>query len=245
MGREPLAAVFTVLAMLAPPGGQAVDPAWSSAFEAERPYLVATGVNPWFNLTPGNTLALEGGGTRLVITVLDETRVLDGVTTRVVEERETEDGQLVEVSRNFFAISTRTNAVFYFGEEVDIYEKGRVVGHEGAWLSGTGGARFGLMMPGLPLRGSRYYQEVAPGVAMDRAEIVGLDETVVTPAGTFRGVLKVDETTPLERGVREYKYYARDVGLIQDGELKIVRKQGGTELRPITARESSRPRSRT
>jgi len=35
--------------------------------------------------------------------------------------------------------------------------------------------------------------------------------------------VKVEETTPLEPGVREYKYYAREVGLVQDGPLKLVR----------------------
>ena len=44
----------------------------------------------------------------LVISILNETKVVDGVKTRVVEERESEDGELVEVSRNYFAISART-----------------------------------------------------------------------------------------------------------------------------------------
>jgi Concanavalin A-like lectin/glucanases superfamily len=52
----------------------------------------------------------------LTITVLNETKMVDGVETRVVEERETKGGKLKEVSRNYFAISKRTNDVFYFGE---------------------------------------------------------------------------------------------------------------------------------
>jgi hypothetical protein len=118
----------------------------------------------------------------------------------------------VEVSNNYFALCRRTNSVLYFGEDAG-----------GAWLSGEKGARFGLMMPGLPLLLARYYQEIAPGVAMDRAEIVSLSETVKTPAGEFRNCLKVEETTPLEPGVREYKYYAPGIGLVQDGALKLVR----------------------
>jgi hypothetical protein len=58
---------------------------------------------------------------------------------------------------------------------------------------------------------------------MDRAEIVSLVETVRTPAGEFKNCLKTAETTPLEPGVREFKYYARGVGLIQDGSLKLVK----------------------
>lgn len=78
-------------------------------------------------------------------------------------------------------------------------------------------------MPGLPLLGARYHQEVAPGTAMDRAEIVGLDEAVVTPAGEFRGCLRVEETTPLEPDEREYKLYAPGIGLVQDGALRLIR----------------------
>ena len=159
----------------------------------------------------------------MIISVLDETKMVDGVETRVVEERETRDGKLVEISRNYFAISKRTNDVFYFGEDVDIYKAGKVVNHSGAWLSGVNGARFGLMMPGEISLKAKYYQEIAPKVAMDRAEILSLNTTVNTPAGEFKNCLKVEETTPLEPGVKEYKYYAAGVGLVQDGDLKLVR----------------------
>lgn len=164
--------------------------------------------NPYFILEPGYQLVFEGGKERLTITVLDETKTIAGVETRVVDERETKDGKLTEVSRNFFAISKRTNSVFYFGEEVDIFKDGKVVGREGAWLAGEKGARFGLMMPGQVLLKARHYQEIAPKVAMDRAEIVSMSATVKTPAGEFKNCLKVEETTPLEPGTKEYKYYA-------------------------------------
>ena len=202
---------------------QTLDPSFTSRFDVEKSDLVSTGRNPYFLLVPGHVLTLEVGTTRLVITVLNNTQLVDGVETRVVEERETDKGELVEVSRNFFALSRRTNAVFYFGEDVDMYKNGKVVSHEGAWRSGVDGARFGLAMPGLPLIKARYFQEIAPKVAMDRAEILSLSETVKTPAGVFTNALKTEETTPLEPLAKEAKYYARDVGLIQDGDLKLVK----------------------
>ncbi len=168
-------------------------------------------------------LELANGGERLVVTVLSDTRNIDGVTTRVVEERETKDGRPVEVSRNYFAMSTRTNAVFYFGEDVDAYKDGKVVNHDGSWIAGESGARFGLMMPGLPLVKARYYQEIAPRIAMDRAEIVSMTETLQTPAGTFTSVLKTIESSQLEAGAGEAKYYAAGIGLLQDGSLKLVK----------------------
>ncbi|MGH9853840.1 MAG: hypothetical protein ACREBD_28695 [Blastocatellia bacterium] len=199
------------------------DALWTTEFAVEKSALSATGRNPYFILEPGYQLVFEGGKERLVITVQDETKLVDGVETRVVEERETKAGKLVEVSRNYFAISRRTNDVFYFGEDVDIYKNEKVAGHSGAWLAGVNGAKFGLMMPGEVWLRARYYQEIAPKVAMDRAEIVSLSETVKTPAGEFKNCLKVEETTPLEPGVKEYKYYAAGVGLVQDGSLKLVK----------------------
>ena len=157
------------------------------------------------------------------VTVLNETKTIDGVECRIVEERETKDGKLIEVSRNYYAIGKRTNSVYYFGEDVDIYENGKIVGHEGSWMSGKNGAKYGLMMSGLPLAGARYYQEVAPKAALDRAEIVGLGLTLKTPAGEFKNCLKIEETTPLEPDNEEAKLYAPGVGLLKDGSLSLVR----------------------
>jgi hypothetical protein len=203
---------------------------WTTEFPVDKQELASTGRNPYFILEPGHYLVLRGGGVELTITVLTETKMVDGVQTRVVEERETKAGELFEISRNYFAISKRTNDVFYFGEDVDFYKGGKVVSHEGAWLSGVNGARFGLLIPGQPSVNARYYQEVAPGVAMDRAEIISLTDTVRTPAGEFKNCLKVKETTPLEPGVTDYKYYAPGIGMVQDGALKLVK--SGTAREP-------------
>ena len=143
----------------------------------------ASGANPYFVLNPGFQLVLEGKEKKddvaVTITVLNETLVIhynpddpaDTVEARVVEERETINGELAEISRNYFAICDRTDSVFYFGEDVDIYEGGVVVSHDGAWLAGTNGATAGIIMPGVILLGAKYFQEVAPGIALDRAEM--------------------------------------------------------------------------
>ena len=199
---------------------------FTDTFEVDKADLASSGTNPYFVLQPGYELVLEGkerGKTAvLTITVLKETKMVDGVETRIVEENESVDGKPVEISRNYFAISKRTKDVYYFGEEVDIYKNGKVVKHEGAWLSGVAGARFGLAMPGKPVVGARYYQELAPKVAMDRAEVVSLDETCETPAGKFDKCLKTKETSAIEGG-SEQKYYAPGIGLLYDGGLKLVK----------------------
>ena len=197
------------------------DPSWQQEFDIAGCDLVATGRNAFFILEPGFQLVLVGGNEKVAITVLDETRTITGIETRVVEEREWVNETLVEISKNFFAICEATRDVFYFGEEVDDFKDGEIVGHAGAWVAGKGVARAGLIMPGDPASGMRYYQEIAPDVALDRAEVVGTDETLVTPAGIFTGALKIEETSGL-KSERGFKTYAPGIGLIQDEGLLLV-----------------------
>ncbi|MBS1858333.1 MAG: hypothetical protein JST11_23380 [Acidobacteria bacterium] len=180
------------------------------------------GSNPYFNLTPGYRLFYRHGNETDTLTVLAETRFIDGVETRAIEDRETRNGALIELTRDYYAIDPATNDVYYFGEDVDVYRNGKVVGHEGSWLSGVKGAKFGLMMPGRPKRGQRFYQEQAPGVGMDRAEIVSVDEKVVTPAGTFDHCIHVVETSPLEPAAKDHKWYAAGIGQVRDEDLLLV-----------------------
>jgi len=201
--------------------GQTVS-RWKDVFPVDKANLTDTGRNMYFILEPGYRLQFTDNGTGLTVTVLSETKTVDGVTTRVVEEREEKKGQLLEVSRNFFAIDKTTLDVYYFGEEVDIYKKGKVVSHEGAWLAGVGGAKFGLMIPGNPRVGDKYYQELAPKIAMDRVEVVAMDVEMKTPAGTFQHCLRIKETSAVESGKSE-KVYAPGVGLIRDDEFVLTR----------------------
>ena len=199
---------------------------WTETLAPTDVKCLSTGRNEYFILEPGYQLTFEGkeGSKKvdLIVTVLNETKVVDGVETRILEERESADGNLVEVSRNFFAIGEKTRNLYYFGEEVDIYKKGKVVAHEGAWLSGVKGAKYGILVPGQIKVGDRYYSEKAPKVAMDRQENISTDAVLDTPAGKFEHCFKVKETTPLESGT-EYKLYAPGIGLVQDGSLKLVK----------------------
>lgn len=190
--------------------------------------FTTTGRNTYFILEPGYQLVLEGieknDTTLLVITVLNETKKMGGVETRIVEENESVNGKTVEISRNFFALCKQTSSIFYFGEEVDIYKDGKIISHDGAWIV-EGNNKAGIGLPGIFLLGSRYYQEVAPGIAMDRAEIISINETLETPAGKYTTVLKIAETTPLEPKDISYKLYASGIGLIRDGDL-LLKKYG-------------------
>ena len=206
----------TVIALLC------IAQGWLQTFPVKTSELATHGENPYFILEPGYETTFEGKGSKLVITVLNETLTVGGVDTRIVEEREWKGSRLIEVSRNYFAIHPPTGDVYYFGEDVDMYKNGKVVNHEGSWRHGAKGATFGLMMPGKPSVGMRFYQEQAKGVAMDRAEIVSLTDTLTTPAGAFARCLKSKETTPLEKLASEYKIYAPGIGLVKDGDLELV-----------------------
>lgn len=217
--------VSTVAAPPPPKSHKAAKPAagdWRDTFPVDKKNLVSTGSNPCFSLEPGTRHHYQHKNAKLTITVLKETRQVDGVETRVIEEREEVGGKLKEVSRNFFAIDKTTHDVYYFGEEVDNYKNGKVANHGGSWLSGVDGARFGLMMPGQPKVGDKFYQELAPGKAMDRAEIVSLAEKITTPGGTYDKCVYVRESTPLENDTSE-KWYAPGVGLVKDDEMVLVR----------------------
>lgn len=207
--------------------GAATDDGYSHSFPIDGQTMVSKGKNPYWILKPGRFVVLgnlePGGGEFVVISVLDETEMVDGIETRVIEEREYENGQLAEISRNFFAMAKKTKDVFYFGEDVDYFEDGKVTGHGGAWRAGVDGARAGLYMPGNPTVGMRYYMEYHPGVAMDRAEIFETGATVETPAETFPQSLIVTESSPLEPDDESYKRYAPKVGMIFDDGLELYR----------------------
>lgn len=212
-----------------PQAEEPISRGYTDDFRTDCNYI-NNGVNPFFNLTPGRvtTFRNEEDEEEVVITVLDETQEItlpdreEPVVTRVVEERETAEGRLVEVSRNFFAICQQTNDVFYFGEDVQIFEEDGTISNEGQWRAGINDARAGIIMPGTFLLGSKYFQEVAPEVALDRAEHTDDNLTEETVVGTFTGCVEVTETTPLERGEKSVKVYCPDVGLVDDDGLRLM-----------------------
>jgi len=214
-----------VLFVLSTPIAQGTKPAsaFKDDFGIEACTMQTTGRNSYIVLEPGFQLLLEGGGTKLQITVLDQTRTIDGVVTRVVEEKEWKDGKMHEVTMSYLAMCKQTKDVFYFGEDVDNYRDGKVISHEGTWHAGTNGSKVGMFVPGSPKLHMKYYREIVPGVSMARAEIVSLNEACKTPAGNFSKCMKVRETSAIDRNVDEYKYYAPGIGLVSEENLRLIK----------------------
>ena len=226
-----LAAAAPLAAAIAQDGG------FTDQFPISACTFDSQGNNAFFRLVPrrqlylNNSRCLAAGDcdefVELWITVLPETRDIrfsnNGqqitVRTRVVEEYETVDGELDEISRNFFAQCKPMNDVYYFGEDVFDGE-----GHKepDAWLSGKAGARPGIIMPDQAfLLGSRYYQEIAPN-AQDRAEHTSMGFEVEVPFGVLQNCVEITETTPLEPGSESLKTYCPNIGMVRDGSLELV-----------------------
>jgi hypothetical protein len=92
--------------------------------------------------------------------------------------------------------------------------------HEGSWESGVKGAKAGLIMLAEPKVGITYDQEVAKGVAEDKATVLSLDDNVTVAYGSYSNVIKTKEFSALEPDVVEQKYYAENVGDIKEKTLK-------------------------
>jgi hypothetical protein len=156
--------------------------------------------------------------------VLDKTERVAGVPVTVVEVKDFENGELVERTLDYYA-EREDGSVWYFGERVDDYEGGEIVGHGGQWLAGERGAKPGLFMPAKARVGATFEQERAPGVAEDRSTIVAIGLSVTTPAGKFSGCTKTRDVAPLDN-VTELKYYCPRVGLVREeprgGQLELV-----------------------
>jgi hypothetical protein len=229
-------ALLLALPAVSPAQDEEEDDGFTTDFFIEDCSFSDRGANRFWSLNPGDQSVLEGeeDGEELevIINVTHDTEVISFVTdhgvpmtvrARVIEEVESEDGELVEVSRNWYARCRETNDVFYFGEEVDLYEDGEIVGSEGAWRAGENGAQPGVIMPGTFLLGSRYYQEFAPeDEALDQATHTEMDLDLDVPAGSFERCVQVIETTPVEPDDESEKLYCPGVGLVFDDGVELT-----------------------
>jgi hypothetical protein len=191
--------------------------------------------NPYLPLTPGSRWVYESGRVdpeTVTVTVTGDTREIQGVTTTVVHDvvRDS-DGRVVEDTFDWFAQDTAGN-VWYFGEDTTEYDDRGRPDDSGSWEAGVDGARAGVVMPAEPRIGDGYRQESSPGRAEDRGEVLSVDESVNVGFGSFTDVLQTEETTPLEPGLVERKYYAPGVGLVLEETVL-----GGSERVELVAYE--------
>jgi len=181
--------------------------------------------NPFFLMPVGRQFVYEGTkdgvATQDEMCVTKKTKLIQGVTTTVVHHVAREGGMVIEDTLDYFAQDINRN-VWYFGEDTVELPSGST---EGSWLAGVNDADAGLAMLANPRVNDRYYQEFSRNVAEDQAAVLSRSEFVCVRFGCFSNVLLIKETTRLEPGVVEYKYYASRVGFI----LGVMAKGGGAE----------------
>lgn len=197
--------------------------------------------NPWFPLKPGTRWGYhgseDGNRTRDVMIATYRTRLIDGVVCRVVFDRVWTNGRLSERTRDFYA-QTKHGTVWYFGERTATLDRhGHVKSREGSFTSGVDGAEAGVFMTRNPQPGPSYFQEYYPGHAMDVFTVVRHDAHVSVPLLRSDHALLTKETSPLEPGVVDHKYYVRDIGDVR--ELTV--KGGHERLHLVSLRHLARP----
>ncbi len=176
--------------------------------------------------------------------MLDETKLIDGVTCIVVNDVVAEDGELIEDTDDWFAQHV-DGTVHYCGEiardfetfDGDDPEEPELVSIDGSFKAGRDGDKSGILFPGTPTVGDTYRQEWSASNAEDVATVIStsygfgndpdLDE--FAPEDLVELLCDDDcvvtaDFTPIEPDVLEYKYYAAGIGLFlevkpEDGEV--------------------------
>lgn len=188
--------------------------------------------NLYSPMLPGTTFVYEGKShgqqERVEVEITPDTRVVMGVTCRVVRDRVWSDGTLVEDTYDWFA-QHESGDIWYFGEESKEIEDGKVVGTEGSWEAGVDGAEPGVLIRAHPVVGDSYRQEYYKGKAEDMAKVLRLDASVTTPLDSYKKCLQTEEWSPLEPGASEHKYYAPSIGLVREAAAG-----SGSELFELT-----------
>lgn len=232
-----LAVVVAVLALTACGGGGSQSSSSSSLPRGTKPMKLdpadfTTNIdNPYWPMRPGSHWVYretENGETQRVdVTVLDKTKVLAGITARVVHDQVTRKGQVLENTYDWYAQDSHGN-LWYLGEDTAEYENGKLKTKEGTWAAGVDGAEPGVVVPASPEQGMRYREEFYAGHAEDGAEVLSANSQVQVPFGRFRNAVLTRNFSAIEPTVEEMKLYAKGVGPVM--ELLVSGGAGRTEL---------------
>jgi hypothetical protein len=197
--------------------GASALPQGSEPVELDPGEFTADIDNPYWPMKPGTRWTYReideaGNEQKVVVVVTTETKeIANGITARVVRDVVTEDGELVEDTKDWYAQDS-AGTIWYLGEETAEFEDGKIATRGGSFEAGVDGALPGIIMPAAPQDGMRYRQEFFKGEAEDNGEILSLDEMADVPYGHFDDVLLTKDTITIEPDVLEYKLYARGVG---------------------------------
>jgi hypothetical protein len=180
--------------------------------------------NKYLPLTPGKQFIYEGFADRgggltdhqVIFTVTDLVRIIDGVETVVVWDRDINRGVLQEAELAFFAQDKDGN-VWNLGEYPEEYEDGKFIGAPSTWISGEKDAQGGIHMLANPQPSARsYLQGIVPSIEFhDIAKVLRTNEKVSVDGQSYKNVLVTEEWDPQALPAKQHKFHAPNVGIVQ------------------------------
>lgn len=210
------------------------DPSFDPA-DFESDYKNLRNPNPYFPLTIGYRWEYAGGDETNTIVALNETKLIEGVTCIVLNDKRYEKGKLVENTDDWYG-QRKDGTVDFCGEMVGNYEtfKGdrparpELLSTDGQWKTGRDRDPSGAYFLGSPTVGDMHRQEFSPGNAEDTVVYLStsygygtnpaLDRHVprdlVDLFCSARDCVVTGESTALEPDTFHHKFYARGVGFI-------------------------------
>lgn len=199
--------------------------------------------NEWMPLKPGTQFIYDGYTVedeekvphRIVFTVTDLTKVIHGIRTVVIYDRDFSREKMEESELTFFAQDNDGN-VWHLGQYRETYDQVEFVGGR-VWLVGIPEeAKAGIMMTAKPEMGKDSYSQgfaPAPFYWTDRARVYKMGEKTKVPAGKYEDVLVTEEYNQEEPTAFQLKYYARGVGNVRIGWRGTDAQQETLELTKV------------
>ena len=177
--------------------------------------------NRFTPFVPGTQLRYTGqvsgeGRHDEVFTVTDLTVRVHGISVVVALDQDYRNKKLQEAELAFFAQDDARN-VWNLGEYPEEYENGKFAGAPSTWVDRVRGAKGGFKLPARPRRGQSWTEGQAKAIDfLDVSRVVAVRTTVRSGLGLHHGVLRVDETSPLDpTSGHQLKFYAPRLGLVR------------------------------
>jgi hypothetical protein len=211
--------------------------------------------NPYFPLIPGAKITYEETSVddetgesvveTIIIEVTNQTKTILGVPTRVVRDRAFVDGKIIEDTFDWHAQDDNGN-VWYFGElstDFEYDDQGNLIdtSTSTSWIAGENGATPGIIMLAKPTVGGAYFQEFAPGDALDHGRVLSINQTINVSGKTYSNVVQTEDTNVLAADDQENKFYAPGLGLIRELALDLQSGEVGGQSRLVSAELNGQP----
>ena len=214
----------------------------------ETDYRNLSHPNPYFPLGIGNRWEYRGGTEFNTVEILDRTKLIDEITCIVARDQVFDGGDLTEDTDDWFC-QARNGTVWYFGEQTRELESfdgdnprlPEVITIDGSFKAERDLDKGGIIFLASPKRGDAYYEEFSLGNAEDLSLVLsvnyryGADRELdrYVPRGLAELFCSAGDcvvtrnTSQLEPGGVERKYYARGIGVFLEVNLN---RRGATEL---------------